>query len=265
MALVSLHFGIFYLNAIRVCRLLPAVSPLRESGWVESIGPESSNVLISGEGYLLYIQLMPDIPEILKALIAIVVLINPLEGVPIYLARSARLSASERLLVARKASLTVLILLLAAMGGGKAVLYLFGIQIASFTMAGGLIILLIALNMVLAPPKDGTTSGGTGDFAIVPLGTPLLAGPGPISSVIIFSSQGIGGHDTLWKSDFVLFGLIVVAALFTYFCLRLAIPVGNLLGATGINVMTRLAGILVAAIAAQMIVSGALASFPGWK
>lgn len=208
---------------------------------------------------------MPDIPEILKALIAIIVLINPLEGVPIYLTRSAQLSAAARLQVARKASLTVLILLLAAMAGGKAVLYLFGIQISSFTIAGGLIILLIALNMVLASPKESSDGGGSGDFSIVPLGTPLLAGPGPISSVIIFSSQGIGNHDTLWKSDIVLFVLIVAAAAFTYFCLRLAIPVGKLLGTTGINVMTRLAGILVAAIAIQMIVNGTLNSFPGWK
>ena len=208
---------------------------------------------------------MPNIPEILKALIAIVVLINPLEGVPIYLARSARLSAADRIKVAKKASLTVLLLLLSAMAGGKAALYLFGIQIASFTIAGGLIILLIALNMVLSPPKDDAASNGDGDFSIVPLGTPLLAGPGPISSVIIFSSQGIGGHDTLWKSDVVLFLLIVAAALITYACLRLAIPVGKILGSTGINVMTRLAGILVAAIAVQMIVSGALTSFPNWK
>jgi len=208
---------------------------------------------------------MPDIPETLKALIAIIVLINPLEGVPIYLARSAGLSDAARLVAARKASLTVLILLLAAMAGGKAVLYLFGIQIASFTIAGGLIILLIALNMVLTTPKESATDESRGDFSIVPLGTPLLAGPGPISSVIIFSSQGIGGHDVLWKSDAVLLALIVVAAAITYFCLRLALPVGKLLGTTGINVMTRLAGILVAAIAVQMIVSGALTSFPGWK
>lgn len=208
---------------------------------------------------------MPDIPEILKALIAIVVLINPLEGVPIYLARAAKLAEKDRVDAAKKASLTVLVLLLAAMAGGKAVLYLFGIQIASFTMAGGLIILLIALKMVLTPPKNDSSDEGSGEFAIVPLGTPLLAGPGPISSIIIFSSQGIGGHESLWKSDIVLFGLIVAASLITYFCLRLAMPVGKILGATGINVMTRLAGILVAAIAVQMIVSGALTSFPGWK
>lgn len=209
---------------------------------------------------------MPEIPEIIKALVAIIVLINPLEGAPIYLARTASLDDAGRMKVALKASLTVLILLLGAMAGGKAVLYLFGIQIASFTIAGGLIILLIALKMVLdAPKKASPDDQPPGDISIVPLGTPLLAGPGPISSVIVFSSQGIGHNNILWESDVILFVIIVLAALITYGCLRVALPIGKVLGETGINVMTRLAGILVSAIAIQMIVTGFLNSFPGLK
>ena len=209
---------------------------------------------------------MPDIPDILKALVAIVVLINPLEGIPLYLARTSTMNDVARLGVARRASLTVLALLLGAMAGGKVILFLFGIQIATFTIAGGIIILLIALKMVLEPPKaDATPADGTGDIAIVPLGTPLLAGPGPISSVIVFSSKGIGEGGTLWISDAVLLVLIAAATLITYLSLRMALPVGRWLGQTGINVLTRLAGILVAAIALQMILTGLLKSFPGWR
>lgn len=209
---------------------------------------------------------MPDIPDILKTLIAIVVLINPLEGIPLFLARTSTMSEAARITVARKASLTVLALLLGAMAGGKAILYLFGIQIATFTIAGGIIILLIALKMVLEAPKPDTSPAGSdGDFAIVPLGTPLLAGPGPISSVIVFSSKGIGQHGAIWISDVVLLVLIAVSALITYLSLRTALPVGRWLGPTGINVLTRLAGILVAAIALQMILSGLLETFPAWK
>jgi multiple antibiotic resistance protein len=209
---------------------------------------------------------MPDIPDILKTLIAIVVLINPLEGIPLFLARTSAMGDAARMTVARKASLTVLALLLGAMAGGKAILYLFGIQIATFTIAGGIIILLIALKMVLEAPKpDASSAGPAGDFAIVPLGTPLLAGPGPISSVIVFSSKGIGQHGPLWISDVVLLVLIAVSALITYLSLRTALPVGRWLGPTGINVLTRLAGILVAAIALQMILSGLLETFPAWK
>ena len=209
---------------------------------------------------------MPEIPDILKALIAIVVLINPLEGIPLFLARTSAMTGALRLGVAKRASLTVLTLLLGAMVGGKAILYLFGIQIATFTIAGGVIILLIALKMVLAPQKpEDSPAAGSGDIAIVPLGTPLLAGPGPISSVIVFSSKGIGQGGSIWISDVIMLLLIALAAAITYFSLRMALPVGRWLGQTGINVLTRLAGILVAAIALQMILSGLLETFPAWK
>ncbi len=222
--------------------------------------------MLSGE--LILAPAMPDIPDTLKALIAIVVLINPLEGIPLFLARTGAMSAAARLAVARKASLTVLSLLLGAMAGGKAILYLFGIQIAAFTIAGGIIILLISLKMVLEPPKEPPSEEQTaGDFSIVPLGTPLLAGPGPISSVIIFSSKGIDPQhiNSLWASDAVLILLIAVSAFITYLSLKMALPVGRWLGATGINVLTRLAGILVAAIAIQMILGGLLKTFPSLK
>lgn len=207
---------------------------------------------------------MPDLAEILKALVAIVVLINPLEGIPIFLARTSTLDAKARVAVATRASLTVCILLIAAMAGGKAILYWFGIEIATFTIAGGLIILLIALQMVLTSPKPEDPDAAPGDISIVPLGTPLLAGPGPISSVIVFSGKGIG-DGPLWISDVVLFGIILLAAAVTYVSLRLALPVGRLLGPVGINVLTRLAGILVTAIALQMILGGLADTFPAWK
>lgn len=209
---------------------------------------------------------MLDLSDIFKALIAIVVLINPLEGIPIYLARTSQLSAADRIRVARKASLTVLILLIGAMAAGKVILYLFGIQIQAFTIAGGLIILIIALKMVLDPVKtNDPNASGTGDISIVPLGTPLLAGPGPLSSVIVFSSKGLGLPGAIWVSDLALFGIIIIASMITFGSLRMALPVGRRLGPIGINVLSRLAGILVAAIAMQMILSGLAETFPGWK
>lgn len=209
---------------------------------------------------------MPDLSDILKALIAIVVLINPLEGIPLFLARTSGMGEPARLAVVRKASLTVLALLLAAMLGGKIVLYLFGIEIATFTIAGGVIIFLIALKMVLASPKpENPDSANQGDISVVPLGTPLLAGPGPISSVIVYSSKGIAAHGSIWISDAFLLVIIGAAVAVTYVSLRMALPVGRMLGPTGINVLTKLAGILVAAIALQMILNGLLVTFPAWK
>lgn len=208
---------------------------------------------------------MPDLPDILKALVAIVVLINPFEGIPLFLAKTAGLDRRARVAVALKASLTVGVLLVGALFCGKAILYWFGIEIATFTVAGGLIILLIALQMVLGPVKMDESGGGGGDIAIVPLGTPLLAGPGPISSVIVYSGKGIDGTGPFWVSDLVLLAIILSAALITYGSLRLALPVGRSLGPTGINVLTRLAGILVTAIALQMVLGGLAETFPAWK
>jgi multiple antibiotic resistance protein len=208
---------------------------------------------------------MPDLPDLLKALVAIVVLINPLEGIPLYLAKTAGMDSGARVAVAFKASLTVAALLIGALFCGKAILYWFGIEIATFTIAGGLIILLIALKMVLGPARNDDAGQPAGDIAIVPLGTPLLAGPGPISSVIVYSGKGIGGAGPMWMSDLILLGIIVTAALITYGSLRLALPVGRSLGPTGINVLTRLAGILVTAIALQMVLGGLAATFPAWK
>jgi multiple antibiotic resistance protein len=208
---------------------------------------------------------MPDIPDILKALVAIVVLINPFEGIPLFLAKTAAMDRGARVAVALKASLTVAALLIGALFCGKAILYWFGIEIATFTVAGGLIILLIALKMVLGPVKADDSGPESGDISIVPLGTPLLAGPGPISSVIVYSGKGISGAGPMWVSDLILLGIIVLAALITYGSLRLALPVGRSLGPTGINVLTRLAGILVTAIALQMVLGGLAATFPAWK
>jgi len=210
---------------------------------------------------------MPDyIADCLKAFIAIFVLINPLEGIPFFLAGTAHSTPGERLKVAARASLTVLSLLVVALLAGKGILYLFGIEIATFTIAGGIIIFIIALRMVLDPPQSAETNSPQGsDISIVPLGTPLLAGPGPISSVIVYSGKGIGEQTAFWVNDLVLLALVLLAALATYIALRLAVPVGKALGPTGINVLMRVAGIIVAAIALQMILSGLLTTFPGWK
>lgn len=210
---------------------------------------------------------MPDsLAECLKAFIAIFVLINPLEGIPFFLAGTANATEAGRLKVATKASLTVLSLLVIALLAGKAILYLFGIEIATFTIAGGVIIFLIALRMVLDPPQGaqpGEARGG--DISIVPLGTPLLAGPGPISSVIVYAGKGIGAKTAFWINDLVLLAIILLASAATYIALRLAVPVGRALGPTGINVLMRVAGIIVSAIALQMILSGLQTTFPGWK
>lgn len=204
----------------------------------------------------------------LKVFIALYVLVNPLEGLPIYLARTESLDPVARRAVGHTAALAVTCILLSALVVGRGILEVFSISIGDFTAAGGVIIFMIALNMVLGPsakPDPSKTAANAAElrgFGIVPLGTPLLAGPGPISAVIVYASRGVAGNgNTL--IDFLILGAIIVAVgVATGLALRSAGPLQRILGETGIEVSTRISGILVAAIAFGMMVQGVRDCFP---
>ena len=207
---------------------------------------------------------MENLSEYLKVFIAIFVLVNPLEGIPIYLARTGGLTERQRMAIAKTTSLAVVIILWVALASGQWILQLLGISVGAFTVAGGLIIFLIALKMVLGPGGGDAPSSAPpeGSFAIVPLAIPLLAGPGPISSVIVYASKGITGHGASWTDDLVLAGIILVVGLATLLSLAVADPARRLLGGTGINVFTRISGILVAAIAVGLVNEGLVMLYP---
>jgi multiple antibiotic resistance protein len=202
---------------------------------------------------------MENLTEYLKVFIAVFVLVNPLEGIPIYLAKTQGLTNAQRLAIARTTSIAIAIILWVTLAMGHLVLQLLGISVGAFTVAGGIIIFLIALKMVLGPSGGdlgGSSGPADGSFAIVPLAIPLLAGPGPISSVIVYSSKGITGQGASLGDDLVLAGIILVVAAATFLSLAVADPARRLLGDTGINVFTRIAGILVAAIALGLVHEG---------
>ncbi len=201
---------------------------------------------------------MENFAEYLKVFIAVFVLVNPLEGIPIYLARTQGMSNAQRLAIARTTSIAVAIILWVALAIGHVVLQLLGISVGAFTLAGGVIIFLIALKMVLGPSGGDDKGSGPADgsFAIVPLAIPLLAGPGPISSVIVYASKGITHQGASLTDDFILAAIILVVALATFLSLAVADPARRILGDTGINVFTRISGILVAAIAVGLMVEG---------
>lgn len=202
---------------------------------------------------------MDSLTEYLKVFIAIYVLVNPLEGIPIYLSRCGSLSAAQRMVIARTTAIAVAVILWTSLAIGHIILDLLGISVGAFTVAGGIIIFLIALNMVLGP--SGSASGAASGpvdrgFAIVPLAIPLLAGPGPISSVIVYASKGITGQGASLTDTAVLAGIILIVAIATFLALAAAAPARRILGDTGINVFTRISGILVAAIAVGLIHEG---------
>lgn len=201
---------------------------------------------------------MENLAEYLKVFIAVFVLVNPLEGIPIYLARTQGMSNAQRLAIARTTSIAVAVILWVSLAIGHVVLQLLGISVGAFTLAGGIIIFLIALKMVLGPfgTADSGSGPADGSFAIVPLAIPLLAGPGPISSVIVYASKGVINQGASLSDDLVLAGIILVVAIATFLSLAVADPARRILGDTGINVFTRISGILVAAIAIGLVVEG---------
>ncbi|HTY98572.1 MAG TPA: MarC family protein, partial [Rhodocyclaceae bacterium] len=169
----------------------------------------------------------------------------------------------ERRRIARVATLTVLAILVGAALIGETLLSLLGTSLSSFRIAGGLVLLLMALAMLQAKPgnvrqtqEEADDLGMSETPAIVPLAIPLLAGPGAISTVMIAVQHGG------WEHQAAVIGAIGVVCLILWSMLRLAIPIGRLLGPGGFNVATRLLGLLLAAIAVQSMAIGLKELFP---
>ncbi len=208
---------------------------------------------------------MVEITQYIKTFIAIFVLVNPLEGIPLFLSETQNVPKQKRLAIARKASIGVTVILLFSLFLGRLILELFGIDIAAFQLSGGIIIFIIALKMVLTSEDSSKDAGGDTTqpakdpdrIAIVPLAIPLLAGPGPISSVILYGNVGHGLEHYL-----IISGIILAVGFATWLSLKAAAPMTTFLHQSGVNVLTKISGLLVAAIAAEMAVTGLLNLLP---
>jgi multiple antibiotic resistance protein len=210
---------------------------------------------------------MADVPTYLKVFIAVYVLVNPLEGVPVFLARTQSMEPADRRMVARVAAAGVTVILLVTLVIGRGLLGLLGIDVGAFATAGGIIIFLVALQMIAgamtAPrPEDKGLTESARRFALVPLAMPLLAGPGAICSVIVYASKGPTDRGCT-PLDYVILSAIILAVGFaTWVALQAADPLRRVLGQTGIEVSTRISGILIAAIAVELFHEGVVRLFP---
>lgn len=205
---------------------------------------------------------MLDFTEYSKMFISLFAIVDPVGTIPIIIAFTAGMSAPRRERVGRVASVSVLSILLVALLVGESVLSFFAISIHSFRTAGGILILLMAINMLIGDkpkftPDDSVDSDATSSVAIVPLSTPLLAGPGAISTVILDAHRGVGaGH-------YGAMALVLVCLSLTVWLTFLAAPwVSQRLGTIGSNIVTRLMGLLLAAIAVEFIAGGLRGLFP---
>ena len=194
----------------------------------------------------------------LLAVSSIFFLVDPFAAIGSFLAITAGASPERRKRMAFKASLTCFIVLTSFAIGGQFIFSLFGIKLPAFEIAGGLILLLIGIDMLEAKrsptqeSSDETIEGAAKeDAGVVPLGIPMLAGPGAISSVMVL----VGEAPNKWQM-FAIIGSIAITATASYGVLNGADKLRRVLGETGIRILVRIRGLLLVALAMQFFVNG---------
>ncbi len=205
-----------------------------------------------------------DISEAIKSFTGVLSIVNPIGAVPVFLGLTSELTSKERNKTANTAAISATIILIIAAFSGEYILSFFGISISSFEVGGGILLLLIAISMLHArvshtkhTPQEAKEAEEMESVAVVPLAIPILAGPGSISSVILYSHQF---H--LFYEKLLLFGIISIVGLIVWVCLRSAVPIGERLGATGINIGVRILGLILAAISVEFMAAGLKGLFP---
>lgn len=210
---------------------------------------------------------MLDWTEYAKIFLALLVIVNPVGAVPLFVSMTSDNTAAEKQRIARISSTAVAIVLIVAAVAGQPLLALFGISIASFKVGGAILILLLAISMMHGTtsaekqtPEEAREAAYKERIAVVPLAIPLLSGPGAISTTIIYATaQPSIGH----LAAIIACGLLV--ALATWIALRVATPISQWLGKTGVNIAMRLMGLLLAAVAVEIFASGIVVLLPGLK
>jgi multiple antibiotic resistance protein len=206
------------------------------------------------------IRTAPIVRFSLLALSSIFFLVDPFAAIGSFLAITADADASRRRRIARKGALTCFVVLTSFALAGQLIFRMFGITLPAFEIAGGLILLLIGLDMLEArrsPTQETSGDAEEGaakeDAGIVPLGIPMLAGPGAISSVMVL----VGQVPSLWNWEMgAILGSIAITALVSYWVLSSADRVRGVLGETGIRILVRIMGLLLVALAMQFFVNG---------
>ena len=204
--------------------------------------------------------------DILKPLIALLAIVNPIGVLPFYIHFTTGFSRQQRQRTIRVAAFSAFVVIAVSAVAGLRIIEFFGISLASFQVGGGMLLLVSALQMLNAQPAesrpvdlvDGSDKADAGDsIAIVPLTIPLLTGPATISTMVIYAEKS--QH---WWQIAVLVGYGVVIGLSVWLAFSLAGRIARVLGKAGINVMTRLMGLILAALAVEVMSDGLVKLFP---
>ena len=201
--------------------------------------------------------------EYFKLFVGLLAIIDPLTIIPAFLSLTTGHSAVEKRRIAGIASVTVFITLLVFTFFGTAILELFAISLPAFRIAGGILLLLLALDMMRSSDDSGAEIApgpvkSAMSVAIIPLAIPLMAGPGAISTVIIYASI----HESFSHQLMVAFVVLSVAAV-SMVVLRLSTRAEKFLSKTGLMVFNHIMGLIIAAVAVEFILGGVGSYFPG--
>jgi multiple antibiotic resistance protein len=204
----------------------------------------------------------PSLKEILEfallAVTSVFFLVDPFAVIPLFLAVTESSPEVERRQVARRAAWTCAIVLRTFSVAGSLIFKAFGITLPAFKIAGGIILLQIGLDMLQArqsgtksTPEETQEGAAKADASIIPLGMPMLAGPGAISTVMVL----VGESRTMWQ-HVIVYATIVLTSVVSYLVLRGAGRVRGYMGETGIRILSRLMGLLLVALAVQFVANG---------
>jgi len=209
-----------------------------------------------------------SVADYLQIVVGIMTIFSPFAALPIFVSLTSNSTQQEKADTAKTAAFAACIAGLVSVWIGQHVLGFFGISIASFKIAGGILLLLMAINMLNAKtPKAKNTkrelkeakkkSVNVKEIAVVPLAIPLIAGPGAISTIIIFAQKS----DTIFHL-FMMSLIIIVISSYIYLTLKMSSYISKKLGITGLNIISRIMGLILASISIEFIISGLLTVFP---
>jgi multiple antibiotic resistance protein len=204
--------------------------------------------------------------DLFKPLVALLAIVNPIGAVPFFIHFTQNFSAAERRRTIRISAFTAFVVVSVSALAGLKIIEFFGITIASFQVGGGTLLLISSLAMLNAQPAESKPTDVTeGDqkidagasIAVVPLTIPLLTGPATISTMVIYAER-----TRHWWEHAVLVGYGVVVGVATLLAFSASGTIARWLGRTGINVMTRLMGLILAALAVEIMAEGLTQLFP---
>jgi multiple antibiotic resistance protein len=204
--------------------------------------------------------------SLLATFITFLVVLDPLGNAPIFAGLTPHATTSERRRIALKGVAIGTGILLAFAFLGEGLLHALGISLQAFRIAGGVLLLLLSIDMVMArqsglrstTPVEDKEAGHRQDVSVFPLAIPLIAGPGALTSTVLL----VGGASGNPQLQAMIIGVMLVVLLLVLTSLLVAGQVMRLLGLTGVNVISRVAGIILAALAVQFIADGVLAFVP---